>query len=253
MALEPQRLVVRDLGAEDVARARLPLAVGRGRLPRALLVDRHLALELHVVEDDHLLPADDGDLAASCAGRARRGACARSCPTGSAGSRRRRPRRLGVRNEFPCAQASDGLLVEQVEDHREVVDAERPERVLVACGSCRGSGGSSRRRAPRRGRRSRPGASRADRGVVEQQVARHQHEPSLLGQLARALPSRPRSSRAASRRSTCLPGLERALGELVMGRHRRRDHDRLELRVGEERRRSLVGDSRLRIAGGEAS
>src|SRR5437773_702665 len=49
--LEAQRLVVRDLGAEDVAGARAPLAVGLGRLPRRLVVDRDLALELHVVED----------------------------------------------------------------------------------------------------------------------------------------------------------------------------------------------------------
>src|SRR6516165_3295437 len=44
-ALQAQRLVGRDLGYEDVARAGLPLAVGFRALPRRLFVDRHLALE----------------------------------------------------------------------------------------------------------------------------------------------------------------------------------------------------------------
>src|SRR6059058_1180211 len=62
-ALEAEWLVARDLGTEDVAGARLPLAVGLRRLPWRLFVDRHLALQLHVVEDDHLFVADNGQLA----------------------------------------------------------------------------------------------------------------------------------------------------------------------------------------------
>ena len=61
-ALEAERLVVRDLRDRDVAAPCLPLAVGLGSLPRVFLVDGHLPLELHVVEDDHLLLPDDGDL-----------------------------------------------------------------------------------------------------------------------------------------------------------------------------------------------
>src|SRR6187401_463008 len=60
LELEAQRLVVRDLRARDVARPGAPLSVGRGGLPRRLLVHGHLPLELHVVEHDHLLAADDG-------------------------------------------------------------------------------------------------------------------------------------------------------------------------------------------------
>src|SRR3990170_1131705 len=60
-ALEPQGLVRRDLGNVDVAAARLPLAVGLRALPRGLLVHGHLPLQLHVVEDGHLLTADDRD------------------------------------------------------------------------------------------------------------------------------------------------------------------------------------------------
>src|SRR6266540_6590018 len=58
LALEPQRLVVRDLRAPDVPRASPPLPIAVRRLLGRLLVDGHLALELHVVEDDHLLLAD---------------------------------------------------------------------------------------------------------------------------------------------------------------------------------------------------
>src|SRR5512142_2745226 len=61
LALELERLVGGDLRDGDVAGARLPLAVAVRPLPRRLLVDGHLALELHVVEHDHLLAADDRD------------------------------------------------------------------------------------------------------------------------------------------------------------------------------------------------
>src|SRR5262245_43914697 len=61
LALEPERLVGVDLRAELVAGARAPLAVAPGRLPRRLLVDGHLVLQLHVVEHRHLVAADDRD------------------------------------------------------------------------------------------------------------------------------------------------------------------------------------------------
>src|ERR671929_85356 len=60
-ALEAQRLVGRDLRDPDVAAPGLPLAVRLDLLPRRLLVHRHLPLELHVVEDGHLLAPDDRD------------------------------------------------------------------------------------------------------------------------------------------------------------------------------------------------
>src|SRR5438034_1374147 len=58
-AFEPQRLGVRELGAEGVARAGPPLAVRLGRLFRRLVVHGDLVLELHVVEDRHLVAAHD--------------------------------------------------------------------------------------------------------------------------------------------------------------------------------------------------
>jgi hypothetical protein len=36
-----------------------------------------------------------------------------------------------LRNALPCAHDLARLLADEVEDHREVVHAERPERVLV--------------------------------------------------------------------------------------------------------------------------
>src|SRR4051794_30179923 len=50
LALDAQRLAVRDPRAVDVARAGDVLAVAGARLVEALVVDRDLALEVHVVE-----------------------------------------------------------------------------------------------------------------------------------------------------------------------------------------------------------
>src|SRR5262249_59979799 len=54
-SLQAERLFGRNLRAEDVTGPRLPRAIALGWLLRPLLIDGHLALELHVVEDDHLL------------------------------------------------------------------------------------------------------------------------------------------------------------------------------------------------------
>src|SRR5438034_9029807 len=58
-ALELERLGVRELGAERVAGPGAPLAVRAAGLLRSLVVDRDLVLELHVVEDRHLVAAHD--------------------------------------------------------------------------------------------------------------------------------------------------------------------------------------------------
>src|SRR4051794_30305015 len=57
-ALQPQRLVVANRRAPDVARAGDVLAVRRGVLVEALVVHGHLALGGHVVERRHPLRAD---------------------------------------------------------------------------------------------------------------------------------------------------------------------------------------------------
>ena len=71
-----------------------------------------------------------------------------------------------------------------------------------------------------------------DGRVVEQQVAGHEHEVALLGQRDELV-----DLVALHRRRLLdehvLAGLERALRELVVGRHGSRDDDRVQLRVVE--------------------
>src|SRR4051812_5408046 len=130
LALELQRLVGRDLRDVDVARPRLPLAVRVGALPRRLLVDRHLALELHVVEDDHLLTADDGHLPHLVRVEPRQ-VHVRDLPAREAEVAEDDVLDALGQERVPVRDRLARLLVEQVEDHRQVVHAERPERVLV--------------------------------------------------------------------------------------------------------------------------
>ena len=125
-----QGLVVRDLRAEDVARPRPPLAVARRGLPRRLLVDGHLALELHVVEDDHLLAADHGHLAHLVRVEPR------EVHVGDAARREAEEAEDDVLDPLlqvvhPVRDRLARLLLEEPEDDGEVVDAERPQRVLV--------------------------------------------------------------------------------------------------------------------------
>src|SRR5918999_4125402 len=61
LELEPERLVRRHARAELVPGARAPLAVRLGGPPPPPLLDRDLLLELHVVEDGHLVAPHDGD------------------------------------------------------------------------------------------------------------------------------------------------------------------------------------------------
>src|SRR6185312_1518902 len=130
LELEAERLVVGDLRAVDVARPRAPLAVALGRLPRGLLVHGHLPLELHVVEDDHLLAADDGHLPHLV------GVEPRQVHVGDLPGREAKEAEDDVLDALlqivhPVRDRLARLLAEEPEDHGEVVDAERPERVLV--------------------------------------------------------------------------------------------------------------------------
>src|SRR4051812_4370297 len=63
LALDPERLAVRDAWAANVARAGDVLAVGARVLIEALVIDGDLALKLHVVEGRHPAGADDGEAA----------------------------------------------------------------------------------------------------------------------------------------------------------------------------------------------
>src|SRR5262245_25055343 len=130
LALEAQRLVGRDLRDHDVAGARLPLAVALRALPRALLVHRHLPLELHVVEHDHLLRADDGHLP-HLVGVEPGEVHVRDLPRREAEVAEDNVLDAGREEVSAERDRLVGLLVQQVQDHGQVVDAERPERVLV--------------------------------------------------------------------------------------------------------------------------
>src|SRR6476646_4788495 len=231
LELEPERLVVRDLRAVDVTRPRAPLAVALRGLPRRLLVHGDLPLELHVVEDDHLLAPDDGHLPHLVGVE---------------------PRQVHV-GDLPGREAEEAeddvfdallqivhhvrdrlapLLAEEPEDHGEVVDAERPERVLVradhaevltvpvdAGDLAQLAGFDELLHLP-------------ETRVVEKQMTGHQHEIPLLregDELLHLL----RAHRGRLLDKNVLASLERLLRELVVGRHRRRDRDRRDGVVGE--------------------
>src|SRR6266508_3316692 len=130
LALELERLVVRDVRNVDRPRARHPLAVVRRRLPRPLLVHRHLALQLHVVEDDHLVLSDDRDPAHLVRVEPRE-VHVRDLPAREAQVAEDDVLHARVQKRVAASGDLARLLVEQVEDHGEVVNAERPERVLV--------------------------------------------------------------------------------------------------------------------------
>ena len=131
----------------------------------------------------------------------------------------------------------DGLLVEQVEDHREVVDAERPERVLVRADDAEVLAVAVDAEHVAELARVDELLQLADARVVEEQVAGHQHEVALGGERDELV-----HLAAAHRRRLLdehvLAGLQRLLRELVVGRHGRGDHDRVERRRRRASRRS---------------
>ena len=118
-------------GREDLAAAGDVLAVAVGVLVEALVVDRHLALERHVVEGRHPTRADDREPPLLVRVEPAEVQMRRPARRGSAGSRTRRPRRRGAGSDSPRAIDLGRLLAGQMEKHRDVVRAKAPERVLV--------------------------------------------------------------------------------------------------------------------------
>ena len=106
----------------------------------------------------------------------------RQARTGSAGSRRRRPRRPGARSDSPCATTSTGLLAGQMQDDRDVVGAEAPQRVLVGAQLAEVEAVAVDVVDRRRARPSSASSlSLRDARVVLEQVADHQHAARRLG------------------------------------------------------------------------
>src|SRR5579875_773962 len=130
LALDPQRLEIGDPGREDVAAAGDVLAVAAGVLVEALVVDRHLALQRHVVEGGHAAGADHGEaplLVGVKPGQVQVGA--------QAGGKAQKAEHDVL---HPLAHVGGavgdrlgGLLAGQVQDDGDVVGAQAPERVLV--------------------------------------------------------------------------------------------------------------------------
>ena len=233
LALEAQRLVVRDARDGDVAEADADvLAVGVGALrPRdALVVDRHLAVGLHVVEDHHLLRADDRQLA-----------------------------RL-VRVEPAQVQVRDGARRELEIPEDDVLDrpaarstrrAPGPRRAALRRGRAgrprrarRGSRARSRLRAPGRGSRGCRRGSRCRRARPSRSASR---TAASAGWKSSRCPTMSRRSAAAAaghqlagvrdaRRERLLDEhvlarREGAQAERVVRRHARGDRDRVERRI----------------------
>ena len=139
------------------------------------------------------------------------------------------------------------LLAEEPEDHGEVVDAERPERVLVRADHAEVlavavDAGDVAELA---------GVDEllhlAQARVVEEQVARHEDAVARAGERDELLHLLA-AHRGRLLDEDVLARLERLLGEGVVRRHRRRDRDRVD-RVVCERFGERAGDVRLWVAG----
>src|SRR4051794_31210932 len=130
-ALEPQRLVVADRGAPDVAGSRDVLAVGGRVLVEALVVHRHLALGRHVVERGHPLRTDHRE--APLLVRVE----PREVQVGREAGREAQVGEHHILDAAAHVALADraqllGLLVAGQSQHdRHVVRAQRPQRVLV--------------------------------------------------------------------------------------------------------------------------
>jgi hypothetical protein len=125
------------------------------------------------------------------------------------------------------------LLADEVEDHGEVVHAERPEGVLVLADLAEVLPVPVDAENVAELTRLHELLELADAGVVEEEVAGHQHELVLLGEPDELLHlSRPHRGRLLH--EDVLAGLERPLRELVVRRHRRRDDHGVELVVGQQ-------------------
>ena len=218
--------------------------VERG-LPRRLLVDRHLAFELHVVEHHHLLQPDDGHLPHLV--RVEPG----QVHVRDAAGREAEEAEHDVLD--PALQPVDAvrdrlgrLLAEEPEDHGEVVHAERPERVLVRADPPEVHAVAVHDRDLAELAAVDELLHLPQPRVVEQQVAGHEHEAAGACQLDQLL-----HLRALHRRrlldEDVLAGLEGPPGEGVVRGDGRCDHDGFDL-VVREGVRVRVGDLRGGVA-----
>src|SRR5215210_2606924 len=259
LALDPQRLAARDPGTPDVPRARDVLAVGGGVLVEALVVHRHLPLEIHVVEGRHPARADDGEAPLLVRVEPRQvqvgGQPGREAQVGEDDVLD-----AGTHVGLPARVELGGLLVGEVQEDGDVVRAERPQRVLVrpqlAEVEAVGVDVVDVAELARVGDLLELG----DAGVVLEQVADHQDPPGLgsrgHGALAVGDGLRQRLLDEA-----VLARAQHLLGQRGVGRHGGGEHDGVELRVAEQvaevgreaRAREAAGHALARRLGGVAA
>src|SRR5215211_235911 len=231
-ALDPQRLLVRHPRREDVTRARDVLAVRGIVLVEALVVHGELPLELHIVEGRHPLRADDREAALLVRvepGQVHVGDQPRL------EAHQREHNVLHARLHVALADGGPvvGLLAREHEDHREVVGAEGPERVLVLAmlAEVEAVRVDVAQRAQFAGAHQR--GQPFDARVVLEQMAHHEHAfrraRSLDDGLGLLLGLGKRLLHEA-----VLPRLECLDGEHGVGRHGRGDHQRVERVVAEQ-------------------
>ena len=131
---------------------------------------------------------------------------------------------------LPVRVALDRLLADEVHDDREIMGAERSERVLVLAYLPEVLPVSVDDEHAAELSRVHELLQLAYARVVEQEMSRHEHEVALLGEQHELL-----GVLALERHrlldEDVLPGLERPLGQRIVGDDRGCEHDCLEIRV----------------------
>ncbi len=138
----------------------------------------------------------------------------------------------GCRKSRPWAVASTGSSSSRIEDHREVVDAERPEGVLVRPDPPEVLPVAVDAEHLAESARLDQLLQLLHARVIEQEVARHENEVAFGGE-GHELVDLAALHRRRLLDEHVLAGLEGCLRELVVRRDGRRNHDRVELGVAE--------------------
>ena len=139
------------------------------------------------------------------------------------------------------------FLLQQVEDHGQIVDAEREQGVLVLADHAEVLAVRVDAQHVSKVARLDERLQRVDGRVVEEQVTGHQHELALLGEIAELL-HLVRVHRRRLLDEHVLSRLQRQLGQFIVRGDRGRDDDRFELGVGQELL-EVAGDAGLAGSG----
>ena len=139
----------------------------------------------------------------------------------------------------------DRVLVEEVQDHGQIVDTERPERVLVRSDAAEVLPIAVDAEDLSELSTLHELLQLLDARVIQEQVAGHEDEVTVVRDRHELVDLRARHRRGLLDEDV-LAGLESELGERKVRRHRRGYHDRVERRIREHLLEGL-GPARLRI------